>query len=199
MTAITETSICNMALGWVGARSITSLSENSPEARACVQFYDMAREQTLRDHPWNFAQVRVALASIDVPDEYPEYGYAYSWPTDCLRALKVRNTAGIEEDFEVALSTVGGTRMILTNAEKAVLIYTKNVTNVSVFDPLYARALARRIAADIGKVFFKNNQQTMQELETYYLNEIRKAQTQDAGEGKAETVDESAWITARFS
>jgi len=196
--AISEVSICNMALGWVGARSIASLTENSPEARACSQFYGLAREQTLRDHAWNFAQTRAALASIDVPAEYPEYHYAYSWPTDCLRALKVRNAAGSDEDFEVALSIDGGGRMILTNAEQAVLVYTKNVSDPSTFDPLYVRALARRVAADIGKVFFKNNQSAMQELETYYLNEIRKAQTQDAGEGKPETVEESTWITARF-
>lgn len=193
-----EVSICNMALGWVGTRSIAALSENSPEARACSQFYGPAREQTLRDHAWNFAQARVTLAEVTVPAEYPEYAYAYAWPSDCLRALKVRSTAGGDEDFEVVLSTSGASRMILTNAEAAVLIYTKNVRDPAVFDPLYVRALARRVAADIGKVFFKNNQQAMQELETYYLNEIRKAQTQDAGEGKPEPVEESTWITARF-
>lgn len=197
--ATSEVSICNMALGWVGTRSIASLTENSPEARACGQFYGPAREQTLRDHAWNFAQARVTLAGVTVPDEYPEYSYAYAWPSDCLRALKVRDASGAEAEFEVVLATSGASRMILTNAETAVLVYTKNVSDPAVFDPLYVRALARRIAADIGKVFFKNNQQAMQELETYYLNEIRKAQTQDAAEGKPEDVAESTWITARFS
>jgi hypothetical protein len=196
--ATSVVSICNMALGWVGTRSIASMTENSPEARACSQFYEPARAQTLRDHAWNFAQARVALASLPVPAAYSEYAYAYAWPSDCLRALKVRNAAGMEEDFEVVLAPDGASRMILTNAASAVLVFTKDVEDPGVFDPLYVRALARRVAADIGKVFFKNNSQAVQELETYYLNEIRKAQTLDAGEGKPETVDESSWITARF-
>jgi hypothetical protein len=105
----------------------------------------------------------------------------------------------VEEDFEVVLAANGASRMILTNADVAVLVYTSNVTDPGVFDPLYVRALARRIAADIGKTFFKNNAQAQQELETYYINEIRKAQTQDAGEGKPEDVAESTWVTARFA
>jgi hypothetical protein len=189
-------SIWNMALGWIGTKGVTSLTENSPERRACEQFYDIARQQTLRDHPWNFAQTRVALAEVDVPDTYPEYAYAYAWPDKCIRAHKVRNDAG-EHDFEVVLAADGASRMILTNTQNAVLLYTADVKDPALFDPLYVRALARRLAADMGKVFFKNNPQTMQELETYYSNEVRKAQAMDAREGKPEVEEEIPWIMAR--
>lgn len=189
-------SICNMALGWIGTNSIASLTQNDPGARACNQFYDMARQQTLRDHPWNFAQSRIALAAVDVPDTYPEYAYAYAWPDKCIRAHKVRNDAG-DYDFEVVLSPDGSGRMILTNAQNAVLLYTADVADPTLFDPLYTRALARRLAADMGKVFFKNNAQTMQELETYYANEVRKAQAMDAREGKPDAEEEIPWILAR--
>lgn len=185
-----------MALGWIGTNSITSLDQATPEARTCRQFYDMARQQTLRDHPWNFAQARVQLAEVGVPATYPEYAYAYAWPDKCIRAHKVY-TGGIATDFEVALSEDGSGRILLTNAPEAVLAYTRDVSDPNMFDPLYVRALARRLAADIGKVFFKSNPQTMQELETYYANEVRKAQAMDAREGKPDTVDDIPWITAR--
>lgn len=194
--AVSIVSICNMALGWIGTSPITSLTQASPEARACSQFYDMARQQTLRDHPWNFAQARVALAKVDVPDTYPEYAYAYTWPNSCIRAHKVYYN-GTPYDFEVALAEDGSSRVILTNAPEAVLSYTKDVSDPNLFDPLYVRALARRLAADIGKVFFKNNPQSAQELETYYANEVRKAQAMDAREGKPDTVDDNPWILAR--
>lgn len=191
-------SICNMALGWIGTKGIASLTENSPERRACEQFYDEARKQSLRDHPWNFAQTRVTLAPVDAPDEYPEYAYAYAWPDKCVRAQKVYQN-GNEYDFEVVLAADSASRMILTNAQYAVLAYTADVSDPSLFDPLYVRALARRLAADIGTVFFKNDIQKLQALETYYQNEVRKAQAKDSEEGKPDKDEEIPWITARFS
>lgn len=195
--AITNVSICNMALGWVGTKNISVMGENSPEGRACAQFYDLARQQTLRDHPWNFAQSRITLAAVDVPDTYPEFSYAYAWPAGCLRAQRVYQN-GAEYDFRVVLAPSGTERMILTNAADAVLSYTADVSDPSLFDPLYARALSRRLAADIGKVFFKSNPQAAQELETYYTMEVRRAQAQDAGEGKPATADSHPWLDALY-
>lgn len=191
-------SICNMAMGWLGARSIAVLTENSPEARSCNKFYGPAREQTLRDHAWNFAEARVALASITVPAEYPEYAYAYAWPSGCLRVLKVNNALGGSEKFKIARAADESGRMILTNAKNAVLVYTANVSDPVTFDPLYVRALARRLAADTCPELLKGNLKKAQEQETYYLNEIHKAQARDAGEGEGEEPEEDTWLVARF-
>jgi len=194
--ATTIVDICNMALGWIGTKGITSLSDSSPEAKICLRYLEPARLQVLREHPWNFAQKRATLAEVDVPDEYPEYAYAYLWPADCVTAFKVyKNTAPY--DFEVVLSADGSTRMILTTIDTAVLSYTADVSNPALFDPLFAKMLARRLAADIGKAFFKNNPQAVQELETLYINELRRATAKDAGEGKSDPEDEISWITAR--
>ena len=189
-------SICNMELGWIGTNPIASLTENSPEARACTQFYDVARLQTLRDHQWNFAQTRATLALIDVPAEYPEYAYAYAWPDKCVRAHKAYYNGNTYE-FTVVLAADGASRMILTNLQYAVLSFTADVSDPNLFDPLYARALARRLAADIGTIFFKNNPQKLQELETLYMNEVRKAQAKDAEEGTADNDTDIPWVTAR--
>lgn len=189
-------SICNMALAWIGTNRIAALTENSPGAQICSQFYDPARLQTLRDHQWNFAQSRATLAPVDVPAEYPEYAYAYAWPDKCVRAHKVYLN-GNDYDFTVVLGPDGASRMILTSVPNAVLSFTADVSDPTLFDPLYARALARRLAADAGTVIFKNNPQKMQELETYYLNEVRKAQAKDAEEGTPDNDTEIPWITAR--
>jgi hypothetical protein len=55
-----------MALTLLGADGvITSLTENSQNARVCNQLYDLSRQSLLRSHPWNFAFTRVAA--------YPEW------------------------------------------------------------------------------------------------------------------------------
>jgi hypothetical protein len=64
--ATTAVSICNMALGLLGADgTITALTDNTQNARICNLFYEPARQTLLRSHPWNFATARVAA--------YPEW------------------------------------------------------------------------------------------------------------------------------
>lgn len=191
--------ICNMALGWLGSPPIASLTENRPEARYADQYYDLALEQCLRDHRWNFAQRRERLASIDVPEGYlPVFSFAYAMPTDSIMAHTVFDAAGIEHKFEVALSADGGSKIILTHIENAFLAYTAKVTNTELFDPNFARALARRLAADLVVPVLKNNPQKVQEAETLYLNFVKMAQLADAREGLPEDEPPTAWEVARI-
>ena len=54
-----EVDICNRALSKLGAARITSLTEDSVNARACNAMYESVRDAELRAHPWNFAMKRV--------------------------------------------------------------------------------------------------------------------------------------------
>lgn len=193
-----QIAICNMALGFCGAAPIASLTEARPEARYCAQYYDLARERVLRDHPWNFAQHRARLAELDVPEGYAAvFLYAYAMPADCIKAQKVLDEGGNELDFEVALGTDRASRIVLTYAPRAFMEYTADVSITDIFDPSFAYALARRLAADIAVPILKNNPQKVQELETLYVNSVRAAQLADAQEGKPEELPDTPWITAR--
>ena len=57
--------VWNMALGWVGTRTVAAENENTQEAVQCRLFWDNARRQVLRDFPWNFARRRARLARRD--------------------------------------------------------------------------------------------------------------------------------------
>lgn len=192
--------ICNMALGWLGAPPIASLTENRPEARYAAQYFDSALEQTLRDHRWNFAQRRVRLAPLDVPDGYQgKYENAYALPVDCLHAHTMLDAAENTFDFEVALSEDGGSKILLANVSSAYLAYTARVINTELFDPDFARVLARRLAADIATPILKNNPQKVQEAETLYDRALMKAKLSDYREGKPAEEEEISWITSRTS
>jgi hypothetical protein len=63
-----ETSICNSALTRIGAARITSLTDDSKQARACTASYALMRDEVLRSHPWNSAISRASVASLaDAP------------------------------------------------------------------------------------------------------------------------------------
>jgi hypothetical protein len=84
--ATSEVTICNLALGKLGAGSIIALDEESTEARVCRLHYSQTRDEVLRLHRWNFAiRPETLVQSV----EAPAFGWAFQYelPTDRLRVL----------------------------------------------------------------------------------------------------------------
>ena len=73
--------IFNMALGFLGTRTIASENERTPEAIQCDLYWDRARRSALRDYPYRFAVRRVVLAEKTLPETYEgEWRHAYALP-----------------------------------------------------------------------------------------------------------------------
>lgn len=108
--------VCNNALANIGARSsISSLTEDSPEARACNIQYMMVLGTLLRSAPWNFATKTITLSLLKAlpgtpensttptttnwSEAYPPPGwlYTYAYPSDCmlLRMVLPQNYGGV--------------------------------------------------------------------------------------------------------
>ena len=190
--------IINMALGWLGAPPIASMSENRPEARYASQYYFSALETTLRGHQWNFAQKREALAGITVPAGYGgRFAYAYAMPTGCIQAHKVLDAGENEYPFVVALGTDNGSKVLLTNVPLAILAYTALVEIPELYDPTFVRVLARRLAADLASPILKGNAQKVQECEALYDRALARAKLEDYQEGEKEEEEPVSWIKAR--
>ena len=83
MATNTFVSISNRALTFLGAQPITSLDDDTKEARACKRMFEQSRNQVLRGHPWNFAMKRVELAADTTSPVWGKTN-AFSWPSDCL-------------------------------------------------------------------------------------------------------------------
>ena len=82
----TETSVCNMALGRIGASTLTDLdTDSSDEATQCNLYFDKARDALLRSHPWKFASRWANL----VQDEAADSGTSTD---DTNTALKLYDT-----------------------------------------------------------------------------------------------------------
>jgi len=196
MAAASEVQICNLALSHLGAAAISSRTENSAESIACNLHYDSCRDSVLRDYPWNFAAKRVALAELtDTPPA--GWSYMYSLPADCLLAREIINTLSNDPIKFVIESNPGGTaRVLLTNQDQAVLLYTASVGEVTMFDPLFVEALSWKLASMVCMPLTRDRS-IMQMCQTMYLNTIALAQRADANEGLAETPAEADWIVAR--
>ena len=93
MALSTEELLYNQSLGLIGAYRVAEGDITSKQAIHCIRFYGDARDETLTDHPWNFAKKDVILYEHT---DRPIFGYdrKYAKPTDCLRVLTCDNSLG---------------------------------------------------------------------------------------------------------
>ncbi|MHA8112854.1 hypothetical protein ACX122_07025 [Kosakonia cowanii] len=201
MASVVE--ICNRALSSIGnSRSINSLNEASKEAGECSLYFDACRDSVLADFDWNFATKRVALADTGTPP--PDWKFAYRYPTDCVRITEimvpgVRNpTAAQRISYEVGADASGTGKLIYTDQEDAWMKYVGRVTDVNMYDAIFAEALAWRLAAAInmaltGNADLGNNALNM------YGRVILSAGSHSLNESQEPVMPESEFTSARLS
>lgn len=82
-----QTGIANLALGRIGARIITDVNENSPNAKKVLAVWDAIFQEVLSERDWKFAKTRTAL---QLSTFTPVYAYKYAWamPSDYLRFVR---------------------------------------------------------------------------------------------------------------
>lgn len=156
-----EIEICNMALSRIGnSRFINSLSEKSKEAEQCNLHFGHCRDAVLSDFPWNFASKRVALADTNNPP--PDWKFAYSYPTDCLKAIAIIQSGQKYPqphnaiNFLVGSDADGTGKLIYCDQQQAWLQYVASVTDVNMFDSLFIDALAWRLAGELARPLASN-------------------------------------------
>lgn len=201
--AYTEILICNMAIGNLGISTpIASLTEASNEARACNLYYEVTRDAVLRDFPWGFAKRRVVLA--DVGDPATDWEYAYAYPADCLkiRALTLNGIRKPRADQRIEFESAynGTQRVIHTDQADAELIYTAQVTDVAIFDPLFVHALSWALSAAIAPALVGQiaGQGVANAMRQAYSLMLAQAAAADMEENEEGVEPESELITVRY-
>lgn len=194
----TDIEICQMALDHIGAKQINSLNDACQEARACRRLYPIVRDQVLRDFPWGFSERRRALALLMVSNLYG-YTFCYQYPPDCHKVREIyRSPLSLPPiEYKVACLEDDIGKVILTDKENAVLIYTYKVTNPGLFDAGFTTALSWRLAADLAMPLTKSLavQDAMLRI---YMHNITAAGRADAAEEHMEPVNHfDSFIKAR--
>lgn len=177
-----EVEICNLALSHLGIGAIQSFDEDTKRAGECRLVYDTTRDSVLGDHAWGFAKKRLVLAETD--DEYTGWDYAYAYPSDCITAHEIYNTAGTAASriaFEISNNAELTQRVILTNEAAAELIYTARVEITQLFGALFIEALAYAIAAKLAQPL-KADKVLTAEMDKRYAFKVNRAKAISANE-----------------
>ncbi len=189
--ATSEVSICNLALQKLGATRITSLTEDSRNARSCNACYEALRDGELRAHSWKFAIKRVVLApSVTAP--VFDYTYAFPLPSACLRVLFPPRL-----DLDWVIEDHLGAPAILTNDGDALNVrYLARVTDPTLYDTNFVIAVAMRMTAFMGEELTQSNTKEVAAMTAYNLA-IKEARRMNAFETVPDVMPLDAWDAAR--
>jgi len=189
ISELSEVAICNLALQDLGrGLMITALDENSQAARACRLRYPYARDACLRAYDWNFAAARASLPALAAAPAF-RFAHAYQLPTDCLFVREVLGGGAYPW-------TVEGGKLLTDMSAPLNVTYTRAETSPALFDPLFAEALAARIAADVA-VSLTESSGKAQALWQVYQAKLAEARRRDAQEGACESNTGDSWIAGR--
>jgi hypothetical protein len=149
-TGDTDVTVCSEALIYLGASSISSLSDGSDAAAACSALYPDLKTHLLTVYPWSWSLKKVQL-SQNVTDPVNEWKNSFDLPADRLsnpQAVFASSAAGIRPlsyGWEIY-----GTQLF-TNMETVYIDYQATVTEENM--PAYfIRVLRAAMAAELAMV-----------------------------------------------
>jgi len=189
MAAITPVNIANMALSELGQSRVSSLfpSDGSSSASIILTYYDLALEQTLVAHKWNFAIKRVANQAARATAPAWGYKYAYTYPTNCLRVIAIgKGGYEVNDAWEAEVAAENDDRVIVTDLAPPIDIkYIYRVSNSQVFSINFVMAFSKMLKMYIARqITGKTDAQT--EARNEFKEVLMAARSVDGQEGTTE-------------
>ncbi len=143
-----KTNICNLALAYLGQAPITSLDQDNGQARWLKLFYNSVRDEVLRTHNWAFAATDEPLLLVKT-GAHPGGEFIYKYPADALFVRRVYSAA-VQTAFQFSEHFDKDThqRVLVTPAPRARAVYTRQMTDETLFDPAFVKCFALALACD---------------------------------------------------
>ena len=195
MAITSKTDIGNMALDLLSAGNVQDIENpTNPTAELLARWYDQARRNVLRSHPWNCASKRVVLAASSTD---PEFGYtaAFPVPADFIRLKYICDSDG---NIIQASEYTPEDNRILYNGDSGVLnlVYVYDLTDVSRMDSMLIDLIALELALCIA---FKvtEGQTNVERVGQLYKQRAALARAIDGQESPPRKITRSKALGAR--
>lgn len=147
-----ETQIGNVALGLIGARTIVSFADGTPEADACRLFYFDLRDALLQSYNWAFTITEAQLAADPTAPLFDRTA-RYALPADYLRLLRP-----YPESNSFAVDWIIQKGFIYSSMTAPLSIrYVARAYDPMTFSPLFIRALQLQLSGDLAEKLTQSN------------------------------------------
>ena len=153
----------------IGAESIVSFEEGTPEAEICGSLYPTLKYKLLSVFEWSFATAVKKLNRVVDNDEYREsFGQAFALPLDFLRAVSV--------EPNVPYKIVGN--YLYAEVDDVKLHYIANVGE-EYFSPIFVSAFVYLLAAELS-ISLLNDTSKYSLFYRLFVSELREAKNIDS-------------------
>ena len=145
----------------------TFQDEGGNEYQSFLDIFEDKRRTLLQQHYWGFA-VGFAEPQLLVKKPSHFFKYAHAWPADFISVnyLNISNTPFINDG-----PYQPGAEEVFSNFQKIYLCYTRDITQVDLFSPLFREALILSIAMEMCLPFGQDKEH-LDRLEKRY-NELK--------------------------
>lgn len=187
--------IANLALQKLGAKRITSLTQDHTNAIEMNTCFDLVRDAELRRYPWSFA---IRRASIAADADGPVWGdhLRYTLPNDYLALIR-DDEGGQAVDWKIEAGAEGtGTFILSADASPLEIRYVARVEDPNAYDTLFIESLACKLAMQCCKKITGSNAAAA-DAKDEYKDAIAEAKRIAAIEKEAQAAPEDDWINAR--
>lgn len=220
-----DVDICNRALAAIGARAtIASLNDPTQAAVQCKLQYNTIRKMLLRAAHWGFARRQVALAQLGSQTAgtapFP-WLYSYAYPSDCLK-MRYMTAAPVTQTGSISVPVTGDfllppwqasrqyrfligndtdsnnnmRKIVLTNLYQAIGVYTIDVVDTNIFDPIFEEAFVAALSSKLV-IPLTGNAAMKTTFEQSAAGMVVQARVADGNEALPSTAHTPDWIAAR--
>ncbi|WEK43644.1 MAG: hypothetical protein P0Y64_02080 [Candidatus Sphingomonas colombiensis] len=181
--------IANLAASSLGEDDqLRSPDDDTHLSRSVKAVWDVERQAAIRDHSWNFAIRRAALARVADQDATP-YAAAYRMPATSLRLIEVLG-------YERGQYQLEGPFILSSAAAPLRIRYLIDVPEPAEWDALFAKVFAMRVAWQIADRITGDTNR-VQLAERKYRAALSEAKRVDARENPQVPFEPGAWELSR--
>lgn len=199
-----KTGLCNLAVSHLGSGiQINSIDtpKTKPES-TCAIWYDVTRRKLLKLVMPNFALQRRIVGQLATDPAFG-WGYAYEYPSDCLKLLGIGEVQHKQNDYAIETISIGNAKRkaILTNKvfdEGMKIRILADVTDVNAMDDefkiLFSLYLAVYICLPITQSLTKRK-----EIQSMLPSELVEVSGLNAQENRPIRISYSRFKDAKFT
>ena len=176
--------LCSKALTKIGANSIVSFDEGTPEAEICGGLYYVLKYKLLSIFPWSFATATLKLNQV-IEENLSGFVYTYALPNNFLRAIRINSNSSYK--------ILGN--YLYCNDEEVYLTYIVNVGE-EYFSPVFISAFIYLLAAELS-ISLLNDNSKYSLFYRLFNSEIKEAKSIDSMQETPKTISDFSLINIR--
>jgi hypothetical protein len=190
--SISKTSLINKSLTMVGAAPITSIDDDTNNARIVNRVYEISLKSILSECLWNFACVRALLtvSSDTMAWSYSGENYVYTRPTACVRIFGTNDDDAVwREEGDHIISDTSGLG----------IKYTYYHDDPSKYPASFVEAFCDKLAADAAYMILNSKDKAQAMQEKYESVSLPKDRSENAQIGTQQYVKDDYWESCKTS